>query len=204
MRPYLDRIGYCHGKLTVVANVIPPMGNSNRGGTWLCKCECGKTKEIKGHRFGQKMPKSCGCATSEGKSMAAYSKRRYGEATINEQYRSHVNQCRKRKMTPLSKEIWKEMVLRPCQYCGTKDKRNITTNGSYTRRRVKPISLEEQRRYEVEMNGVDRIDSSKEYTPSNCISCCTMCNWLKSDYPLEDFLGHIKRVYEHSSLSSRC
>lgn len=33
-----------------------------------------------------------------------------------------------------------------------------------------------------EVNGIDRIDNSKGYTPDNCVTCCEMCNIMKGPY----------------------
>jgi hypothetical protein len=29
------------------------------------------------------------------------------------------------------------------------------------------------------------------------VSCCTLCNRMKSDMPLDVFLGHLHRITEH-------
>lgn len=33
---------------------------------------------------------------------------------------------------------------------------------------------------------------------SNVVSCCKHCNLAKSDMSQQDFLNHIKRIYEHN------
>jgi len=45
--------------------------------------------------------------------------------------------------------------------------------------------------------GIDRVDNSQGYTISNCVSCCNFCNHAKKNYPKEEFLNHIKRIYEY-------
>ena len=35
--------------------------------------------------------------------------------------------------------------------------------------------------------GIDRIDSSIGYMLENCVSCCTICNYMKLDYSLEEW-----------------
>ena len=37
--------------------------------------------------------------------------------------------------------------------------------------------------------GIDRIDSSKAYTSSNCVSCCKSCNFMKNTMRYDDFLS---------------
>jgi hypothetical protein len=48
--------------------------------------------------------------------------------------------------------------------------------------------------------GIDRLDASKPYEITNCKSCCTQCNYMKKDYELMPFLGHVARIYNHTLL----
>jgi hypothetical protein len=43
-------------------------------------------------------------------------------------------------------------------------------------------------------NGIDRIDSTKGYCPSNVEPCCWLCNSMKKTMKLRDFKRHILRV----------
>lgn len=43
--------------------------------------------------------------------------------------------------------------------------------------------------------GLDRIDSSKGYETGNVVACCTMCNRMKMNYPLEDWLAKIRDIH---------
>lgn len=40
-------------------------------------------------------------------------------------------------------------------------------------------------------NGIDRIDSNKDYSKDNCVSCCKFCNIMKYKYDLNKFLEMI-------------
>lgn len=46
-------------------------------------------------------------------------------------------------------------------------------------------------------NSVDRIDSGLGYTVENSRPCCKICNTMKLNHSEEDFVEHIKKVYEH-------
>jgi 5-methylcytosine-specific restriction endonuclease McrA len=50
--------------------------------------------------------------------------------------------------------------------------------------------------YNVLFTGLDRLDSSKDYTLNNVVSCCVMCNRAKSDMTIKEFKNHIKKIYE--------
>lgn len=42
--------------------------------------------------------------------------------------------------------------------------------------------------------GLDRVDSSAEYSVKNCVPCCKVCNRAKSNMPHEDFMAWIERL----------
>jgi len=46
--------------------------------------------------------------------------------------------------------------------------------------------------------GIDRIDNKIGYTKENSVSCCKLCNYMKNNYSVDDFLAHIKKIYEHN------
>lgn len=43
-------------------------------------------------------------------------------------------------------------------------------------------------------NGVDRIDSNLDHTLSNCVPCCKICNFAKSNLNINDFYNHINKI----------
>lgn len=55
---------------------------------------------------------------------------------------------------------------------------------------------------EIRVNGIDRIDSSKGYSIDNCVPCCTMCNRMKLDYKLSDFINHVHKIANHYKSST--
>ena len=46
--------------------------------------------------------------------------------------------------------------------------------------------------------GIDRIDNSKGYTIDNCVPCCTTCNYMKRILQRDEFLDHVKKIYNFS------
>jgi len=50
-----------------------------------------------------------------------------------------------------------------------------------------------------EYNGIDRINNERGYLKENCVAACFKCNKMKSDYTQEEFLDHIKKIYNHNS-----
>jgi len=45
-------------------------------------------------------------------------------------------------------------------------------------------------------NGIDRKDSDAGYSVSNCVPCCSKCNFVKNSMPYGDFIKYIKRIAE--------
>ena len=67
----------------------------------------------------------------------------------------------------ISSEYFATLIAASCEYCGG------------------------------EGGGVDRINSGKGYIPGNVVPCCKVCNMMKRDYHVGDFLSHAKRIAAH-------
>src|SRR5690606_14967938 len=80
----------------------------------------------------------------------------------------------------LTKKQFMSLVTRPCFYCGAPPSRR------------KGASMKTL----MNMNGVDRIDSSQGYTLNNCVPCCLECNGAKGPASLKQFFDLVKRIYE--------
>jgi len=86
-------------------------------------------------------------------------------------YRSYVSSARKRGYEfNLSIEEFAAILVEPCSYCG-----------------------------DVTSQGVDRIDSGAGYDKDNCCACCKICNYMKKNYSVEEFISHIKKIYNQQS-----
>lgn len=48
--------------------------------------------------------------------------------------------------------------------------------------------------------GLDRVDSSRGYTTDNVVSCCWVCNSMKNNMTIQQFLDHIQRILLHHNL----
>lgn len=87
----------------------------------------------------------------------------------------------------LSEEEFKDIITQPCTYCG--ESPNIIKTTSY------------KDKYE-KINGIDRIDSNKDYSKNNCVPCCQMCNIMKNKFSKEDFIKKVKLIYNNYIKSS--
>lgn len=50
------------------------------------------------------------------------------------------------------------------------------------------------------INGIDRINSDKNYDKDNCVPCCIKCNRMKSNYSVDKFLNIIKIILKNRKL----
>ena len=46
-------------------------------------------------------------------------------------------------------------------------------------------------------NGVDRVNSNKGYILENCVSCCSWCNFSKSNRTVEEYKNWLQWVKQN-------
>ncbi len=96
--------------------------------------------------------------------------------SLDDYYNEYYRNAIKRNLQYLiDRQNFKDTVMKPCYYCGE----------------VK----------ENEVRGIDRIDSSRGYTVENIVACCSMCNTMKNEFTINDFLEKIKQIHTHLKLS---
>jgi hypothetical protein len=68
----------------------------------------------------------------------------------------------------------------PCNYCNAEP--SGCWKGSHGRKYI--------------YNGLDRVDSSRDYTLDNIVPCCKKCNMAKGSTEINEFRDWIERVYK--------
>jgi len=85
-------------------------------------------------------------------------------------YNIYKNRCNERKINfNLSVDEFNNLLKGSCYLCG---KTNINEH----------------------KNGIDRIDSNKDYVIDNCKTCCKSCNYVKKEYNLDKFYNKCLRI----------
>ena len=166
----IDITGNRYGKLIVIE--IAEKG-IHSGVRWICQCDCGtKCVAYGGHlRAGQRV--SCGCMAEE----------KIHETGVNKIFSLYKRKSRLRnKEFNLSYHEFEILINGNCDYCGVSPKQLLRRQKS-----KKP---------QIYYNGIDRIDSSKGYVLSNCVSACRYCNQAKSDMSIDEFKNQIERIYK--------
>jgi hypothetical protein len=170
-------IGEKHNRLTVVS-----LSHSDRRKRkhWLCRCDCGVEKTVQGTLLTSGNTRSCGCLSREIKAQSRLPNDRGVINHIILQYKRHAT-GRGLKFL-LAYEAVEKLVRAPCAYCGI-----VGGNLKKTK------NFKEGFRH----NGIDRVDSSADYTPGNVVPCCGLCNRVKRDMDRGAFIAWALRVASH-------
>lgn len=189
-----DLTGQRFGRLTVIQFVKI----QNRKAWFLCKCDCGNEVTTAGvYLTGKKSrTRSCGCLLKEAEinngrtvgrnNLLGYIKtikKPAGESSRNHLFYLYKYKADKRNIEfKLSIEEFAKLTKGNCYYCG-----------------AEPSQIKEQKSTAYIYNGIDRVDNTKGYVLDNCVPCCKMCNYAKSNMTMEEFLIWINRVYHYQN-----
>lgn len=179
--PYrIDLTGKKLGKLTA----LEPIGQSNwrRYSIWRFQCECGAIIERTASSVLGTLRR--GYSPNCGKSSCNnFPKLAPGEAVKKQVIRAYRRAAYTRGFVfELPDELITRLMASNCFYCGAEPLTvawRKDANGVYLR------------------NGIDRVDSTKGYTPDNVVPCCKHCNRAKTDLSYDKFINWVKRVYLH-------
>lgn len=181
-------IGLKIGRLTVTGHKIVELSEKSRSGhrycrKIVCRCDCGKTTTIRASSLTGGNTTSCGCVAASRRVEAAMKawKLPYGQAAFNVVYGGIKKVANDRKIKfDLTPEEARRIVTSKCYYCGIDPcqtrKCLARLNGNFV------------------YNGVDRLDSSVGYNPTNCVPCCKTCNYAKRTMTVDEFKSWIWRV----------
>lgn len=167
-----DITGQTFGRLTALERVE---NDRNKNTQFRFRCLCGNEVVALSGNVRTGKTKSCGCLQAEN-----YENHRIepGKASFNRVINQYKNNARIKNLEwSLSRELIEEVMTGLCFYCGTPPKREESgPNGSFV------------------YNGLDRIDSSRGYIPSNVVPCCWNCNRMKGDMAFGEFLNHVYEI----------
>ena len=91
-------------------------------------------------------------------------------------YKVYQNNARnKDRNFDLSEDDFINMTSQPCIYCG---EYSDTYNGEW-------------------FNGIDRIDSNLGYSLDNCVPCCAICNRMKMDLDVNNWIDKMKQIISY-------
>ena len=185
MKRFEDLTGKKFGRWTVIRLERTEAVKSKRQTTnfrhWLCVCDCGTYKTVRGPALRKGHSKSCGCLCAEVRSSYTKSKKLSKEGTpFRRLLASYKNSAKKRNILwELNDDTFKALTQLPCYFTGRK-----------------PSSVMRTSFEEYVYNGVDRLDSNKGYTQENCVPCCGEVNIMKNTLSKDNFIDLCKMIAE--------
>lgn len=153
-----------YNKLTPIEEV-----GRNKSGCVLYKyiCDCGKQSIHARYRVRNGSIVSCGCSRK---------KKRNPDNVLKRIYRDYFYGARNRELLfELSFEDFQILSKQNCYYCDD------------------PPSFR-NRKGNIIMNGIDRVNSKEGYFKENCVSCCSSCNKMKNNLSLDIFLDRVFKI----------
>ena len=112
-----------------------------------------------------------------------------GRANFNEVYGAYKKGAKNRGYDfELTKKQFEEVITKPCIYCGEEKRVHYHkqySNGAF------------------EYTGLDRYDNSKGYTIDNVVSCCSICNRMKSNMDTKEFEEKIDQISARKDMWKR-
>lgn len=171
-------VGRKFGKLTVVKE-IPPKKRSYRGRWWLCRCDCGRSKEVVSYSLTCGGTKTCGCSHF-GESSSQWT----GYKCISGKFWSLLVESSKRREIPL--EIDKKYAY------------NILKNQNF-RCTLSGIPIQIHQQSQENTASLDRIDSSKGYIKGNIQWTHKRINKMKLDDSDDKFIEWCGLVWKYKN-----
>ncbi len=200
--------GQIFGRLTVIRKGIAVFRkNGSKENMWICVCDCNRSLELKPistNALNNGHTKSCGCLRNSLSSARLKGKPSAGrlkfptDATWNDYFRVYKKSAKIRKLIfDISLEEFKNICLQKCYYCNNEpfdDRSKYCNKNGSIKERYKTIDIEWIRNGIITVNGVDRYDNNKGYIISNCVPCCTLCNYMKSALDYKQFHDHVNKI----------
>jgi hypothetical protein len=168
-------IGKTHGVLTVIAldHETYDKEKQRKRTYFKCKCnKCGNTTIVRSDKLTTKywIPKCCNNCVNQQQHETAIKLHENGIPSYFKKRISSIKgnaKSRNINMQLTDNEIY-NIIQKSCYYCKEK-----------------------------EAFGIDRIDSTKDYTIDNCVPCCFICNRIKNKYSIDVFLDKISKIYNN-------
>jgi hypothetical protein len=172
----IDLIGKKFGKLTVEEKIKKTNSLKNEG-IWLCKCNCGKYREVRTYKLLNGKITHCGCE---------FNPIIYKDRTIpvkKSLYSNYKIKADKKKLQfDLTFDQFISLMSLNCYYCN-----NPPSNKRILNKQYKTLS-------EWVYNGIDRKNNLLGYTILNCVPCCYTCNSAKNSMGLQSFISWGKKL----------
>lgn len=196
----LDLVKQQFGHLMVVEEAQrhfrPVNGKNVPEVMWVCKCDCGRTKNVSSRQLREGMSVSCGDVGCEFHNPIKHADPR--EGSLRYLYQNYICNASTRKYAfELTLEQFRDLTAKDCHYCG----KHPSASCLKSWRGMNPETTKNQ---PYIYNGVDRVDNAVGYVVGNCVPCCKICNIMKQGLSKTEFLNHIRSIFLHEESSAQC
>jgi hypothetical protein len=189
-------IGKKYNSLLVIKEIESRKYKNGSVKRFECLCDCGNITNTFGTSIKSGHAKSCGCLNFINVRKAHL--KNPGDISFNSIFKTYRINASDRKLSfNITIDDCKRIIINPCIYCGAEPipyNYYINSDGSM-RQGVLTKYQETIDRSWIYITGLDRIDSNKGYESDNLVPCCGICNTMKWDTTTEQFLNHIKKLY---------
>ena len=190
------------------------VNNKQNKTVWVCECQCEKKtiKPVTSKSLKSNASKDCGCGRLKTISLNAdlkiHKRDKNGNIILKKCFRCG-------EWLPLE-NFWKNSAQKDgycgeckiCQNTSKEGRYNIYKKGAKARNITFKLSKQEFEEITSKpcyycgdiikgYSGIDRYDSQKGYEKDNCVPCCEMCNKMKLNYNINDWLSHMNKILNH-------
>ena len=185
--PQKDITGRRYGSLVIIQKTEERLRHSV---VYIAQCDCGQEIKVTKHHV-DRMTTHCGCkgvgkakrpmpgslGISDKRSLRGTARTTPGRSLFSQYQQS----AKKRGINfDISRIDFLDITQCDCYYCG-----------------ASPSNEKIVGDINFMYNGLDRVDSSKGYSVSNCVPCCKICNIAKNTLSIEEFKEWVNRIYHH-------
>lgn len=173
-----DLTGKRYNRL-IVTSLDSERSRVERRTSWNCLCDCGNRLSTFASRLKRGVTQSCGCFRSDRHLEGTRKPFGYGSCTSI--IHAYKRNARKRELKwDLTREQAVHFFEQRCFYCGSSPANKHHAKNGYGA---------------FTYNGIDRVDNTLGYTPSNCVPCCGACNTMKLNGTLLEFIERVQAVH---------
>jgi hypothetical protein len=185
---FQDLSGKFNGNLEIIKYVNVSKLTENAKWLWECKCSCGeiiyvRTARLNGTEAFQERCRKCQVPLNAKKRILPD----YG-AIRNGLFLKYKNKSIVRGYEfNLTFTEFDKLIQQDCYYCGQIPE--IHPSDLHILREETPFKR----------NGIDRKDNNLGYTKENSVPCCTMCNFAKLNFSINQFSEWLNRIYKYQN-----
>lgn len=152
------------------------------GSIWKTLCDCGEVREYASKDVASGRVKSCGKCKYHSKLI---SQARGDKSTVSrgeqELFRRYLRKATQASLKWLLTTIdFHRLISNPCDFCG--DTRTVKLKGS-----------------KLTYNYIDRLESTKGYLATNCVTICKECRRAKGPLNAEQYVNLITKSFTYLS-----